>query len=118
MSNAVLLVTSFVVNALWQLPLIAAVGWVLSRWLKRAGPELQHQVWVAALILATVAPATPILRGFFAHDASHGQGIVMPVLMLSPHAGGNISLTDAHIILPLTAIYLVCGLYVVALAFF
>lgn len=117
MSNAFLSLTSYVVNIIWQLPLIGAVGWGLSRWLKRTGPELQHQVWVAVLILATLAPATPIFQRYFAHEASMGEGIVFPPPMLAL-AGRNVALTSAHIVLEPTAIYLVSGLYITALMFF
>jgi beta-lactamase regulating signal transducer with metallopeptidase domain len=118
MSTAWLSLTAYIVNAVWQISLIGAVGWGLSRWLKRAGPELQHQVWVAVLLLSTLAPATPIFQRYFAHQASTGEGIGFAPLMPGAVGGRTISLTGSHIVLHPTAIYLVCGLYVAALLFF
>ena len=39
----------------------------------RAGPDLQHRVWVAILILATLVPATPIFHTYFVHEGSMGE---------------------------------------------
>jgi hypothetical protein len=46
MSNLLLSLTSYVVNAMWQLPLMFAAGWCLSRWLRPTGPEVQHRIWI------------------------------------------------------------------------
>jgi len=116
MSNAFLSLTSYILNATWQLPLIAAAGWLLSRWLRRTGPELQHQVWVAVLIMSTLAPATPIFQSYFAHEAAMGQGIVISSPVLAP-LGRSVTLTS-QLVLPPTAIYLICGLYIASLLFF
>ena len=46
----------YVVNALWQLPVLAAGAWLLIR-LVRPGPQVQHGVWLAILALAVLLPA-------------------------------------------------------------
>jgi hypothetical protein len=59
--------TSYVVNAVWQVAVLAFAGWGLARLVQRAGPEIQHKIWVATLMLATIAPATPVILFCLAH---------------------------------------------------
>ena len=48
-------VIEYAVNALWQLPLLAAGAWLLLRLVKPA-PAAQHRVWLGVLGLALVLP--------------------------------------------------------------
>jgi len=59
MSSLFGIVASYVVNAVWEVALIAAVAWLTSRLLKRLGPQAEHKVWVAALAMSVVTPALP-----------------------------------------------------------
>ena len=45
----------YVVNALWQAPLLAAGAWLLLR-LVRPRPQIQHATWLAVLGLAVLVP--------------------------------------------------------------
>ena len=45
----------YMVNALWQLPLLAGGAWLLLRTV-RPGPRIQHGVWLAVLGLAVLLP--------------------------------------------------------------
>ena len=45
----------YMVNALWQLPLLAGGAWLLLR-TARPGPRIQHGVWLAVLGLAVLLP--------------------------------------------------------------
>jgi len=117
MSNAWLWLASYMVNAVWQLPLLGAVGWSLSRWGARTDPALQHKVWVAVLILATFAPATPIFQPYLIHPASNGVAHLSQPAMLVPSGGPSVSLTASRMVFPPIAIYLISGLYVAALLF-
>jgi beta-lactamase regulating signal transducer with metallopeptidase domain len=45
----------YIVNALWQIPLLAAAAWLLLRVVK-PGPRTQHCVWLAVLGLAVLLP--------------------------------------------------------------
>ena len=59
-------VAAYVINALWQVPLLAAASWLAAWLLRRLGSVRTHRVWVAALLAQTVLPAcaTPAwLRG-------------------------------------------------------
>jgi beta-lactamase regulating signal transducer with metallopeptidase domain len=45
----------YVVNALWQLPVLAAGGWLFVR-LARPSPRMQYGIWLAVLALAVLLP--------------------------------------------------------------
>jgi hypothetical protein len=45
----------YIVNALWQVPLLAGGAWLLIR-VARPGPQMQHRVWLAVLGLALLLP--------------------------------------------------------------
>jgi beta-lactamase regulating signal transducer with metallopeptidase domain len=50
--------TEYIINALWQIPLLAGGAWL---WLRMAkpGPQAQHRIWLAILALCVLFP----LRG-------------------------------------------------------
>src|ERR1700760_4231070 len=48
---------SYLFNALWQIPLLFAAAWIVSRMLRSASARVEHRVWVAALLLQIVCPA-------------------------------------------------------------
>ncbi len=52
------LLIDYLVNAVWQIPLIAIGAAVLSRF-GRLGPAARHHVWVAAMVLAVAMPLLP-----------------------------------------------------------
>lgn len=66
MNSLLAIVVSCVLNAIWQIPLIAAAGWAAAKILRRWGPQQQHRVWVATLLLSAVVPAAPALRALCA----------------------------------------------------
>ena len=45
----------YLVNALWQVPLLAGGAWLLLR-VVRPGPQIQHATWLAVLGLAVLLP--------------------------------------------------------------
>ena len=47
----------YLLNSLWQVPVIFAAGWIAARMARRSGPELEHRVWVVALLLQVLLPA-------------------------------------------------------------
>ncbi len=69
-------VVSYLVNAVWEVVLIFGAGWLVSRMVKRVGPQAEHVVWVSTLGLAIVTPALPLLRW-------------LPALLYLPHAGSG-----------------------------
>ncbi len=50
---------SYLVNSLWQIPLLFAAAWLVARLLRSAGPLVEHRIWVAALLLESLLPALP-----------------------------------------------------------
>lgn len=50
-------VLEYLLNSLWQVPLIFAAGWLATRMARRSGPPMEHRIWVSALLLEAVLPA-------------------------------------------------------------
>ena len=114
MSNVSLLLTSYAINAAWQVAALCAAAWILARLLHRTGPEVQHRIWVAALIFGTLVPITPMLRFYFVGEAA-------PVNTFAPTVsipGVPTAPLDSGLALPVLAIDLIAGLYAAALLFF
>jgi TonB family protein len=53
-------ILAYLLNSLWQVPLLFAAGWVASRVLRSAGPLVEHRVWVLVLLLQSLLPACSI----------------------------------------------------------
>jgi TonB family protein len=77
-------VLSYVLNSLWQAPLVFIAAWIATRVLRTAGPAAEHRVWVGALLSQSLLPAISILPWqrfhiawpWHAHGASIGDGLV------------------------------------------
>lgn len=50
-------VVSYALNSLWQVPLVAGAGWLVSRLCRQAHPRMLHRLWGATLLLAVLLPA-------------------------------------------------------------
>jgi TonB family protein len=48
---------SYLVNALWQIPLLFVGGWLAARVLRGVGPAAEHRVWACVLLLQVFLPA-------------------------------------------------------------
>jgi TonB family protein len=103
-SSAVLpWVFSYLFNALWQIPMLFAAAWIATRILRRAGPRIEHRVWVAALLLQVALPACSLripylwqtlLSLFPATGAGNGGGVRV-VFGPATAAGGTLRLPFA-----------------------
>ena len=51
------LLLTFLLNACWQIPLIAALASFCGWLLRRSAPRYRHVLWVAALFLSFLLPA-------------------------------------------------------------
>jgi TonB family protein len=74
----------YLLNALWQIPLLYAAAWLAIRLLHHAAPRTHHRVWVATLLLQAILPASdlPILalwRG--SHDSPSGDSTGVTTLI-------------------------------------
>lgn len=54
------LLLSYLVNSLWQVPLLLLGGLLAARLLRRAGPAAEHRAWVGALLAQAVLPAVSL----------------------------------------------------------
>lgn len=52
---------SYLLNSLWQIPLLFAAGSVAAQGLRRAGPGAEHIAWVSVLLTQTLLPACSTL---------------------------------------------------------
>lgn len=50
-------ILSYLLNSLWQVPLLYAAGWVGARGLCKVSAEAEHCVWVCTLLLQGLLPA-------------------------------------------------------------
>lgn len=57
MNSPLSLLLSYVVNSLWQIPLIVLAAWIAARLMRPMGPAAEHRTWVAALVLEGLVPA-------------------------------------------------------------
>lgn len=53
MSNVGSWLLSYLLNSLWQVPLLFAAGWLIARALRPTGAATEHRVWVSVLLLQT-----------------------------------------------------------------
>lgn len=88
---------SYLLNSLWQVPLLFAAGWLAARALRRIGPEAEHRVWAAVLILQSLLPACstlqldwlPSLFSLFSRTGGEGQVSVI--------VGPGVAWTGVHL---------------------
>jgi TonB family protein len=52
---------SYLLNSMWQVPLLATAGWLAARTVKRVGVGAEHIVWVCVLFLQALLPALSML---------------------------------------------------------
>jgi TonB family protein len=53
----------YLLNSLWQLPLVFAAAWLVARLVRRVDSRMEHRVWVSALLLEVVLPACHLRLG-------------------------------------------------------
>jgi beta-lactamase regulating signal transducer with metallopeptidase domain len=53
----------YAVNALWQIPLVTAAGWMVCQLIRRLGPLAQHRVWLITLVTCIGLPLCHIASG-------------------------------------------------------
>ncbi len=88
MRDAELWILAYLLNSLWQVPLLFAAGWLAARALRSTGAEAEHRVWVTTLTLQCLLPAASIfpvdwLRTFslLGWNASHTSQAYVSVTM-------------------------------------
>jgi hypothetical protein len=63
-------VLEYLLNSLWQVPLVFLAGWLVARLMRRVGPSVEHRVWVSALLLEVTLPACHLRVGDLMREAS------------------------------------------------
>ncbi len=56
MTNIETWILSYLLNSLWQVPLLFAAGWLAARALRPLGAAAEHRVWVSVLLAANAPP--------------------------------------------------------------
>lgn len=68
MTHLELALLNYLLNSLWQVPLVFLAASLAVRLVRSAGPLVEHRIWVAALALEVALPACafgPVLRNLF-----------------------------------------------------
>ena len=60
MRNLEFWILAYLLNSLWQVPLLFAAGWLAARLLRSAGAVVEHRIWVLVLLLQSLLPACSI----------------------------------------------------------
>ena len=63
MNSTELWAFNYLLNSLWQIPVIWFAAWIASRLVRTAGPHIEHRVWVGCLVLAAFLPACDFQPG-------------------------------------------------------
>jgi beta-lactamase regulating signal transducer with metallopeptidase domain len=117
MNNLVCSVASYLVNSLWEVSLITGAGWLVSRWLRRLGSQVEHVVWVLTLVLSVVTPALPLWRWLLAFLYAHA-GMNEPISIVFVAAESVKTNVRSVALLSPTFIEALVLLYVVTLLYF
>ena len=118
MNSLTPLVLEFLLNSLWQIPMILCAGWLVSCALRPVGPKAEHRAWVIALIAEMSLPALSILpwqRLQFAwpwHANAVGDGqVVVAMGPGSPFGGLRMSgVFEAVLAVAYLAVVVYCAL--------
>lgn len=108
---------SYVVNAVWETILLFLAAWLVSRMLRRLGPQAEHLVWVTALFASVITPALPWLRQLTAlainPQTSGGRGALIVLV-----SGAGIPAGPGVLSLPQRWLWWLLAMYVFSALFF
>jgi TonB family protein len=69
---------AYLLNSLWQVPLLFAAAWLAARALRSLGAAVEHRVWVVALLLQSLLPALSIFPWEWLRMFSWGGNVSRP----------------------------------------
>jgi TonB family protein len=112
---------SYLLNALWQVPLLFAAGWVAARLARSAGPSLEHRVWTGTLLLQVLLPLCRFhfedvwqiaerLAFWSGHDLAR-NGEVRVLIGAGTASGSTVLQLRPAVLAALAAVYGSCLLY-------
>lgn len=93
MTNFESYVLSYLLNSLWQAPLLLLLGWLAARLMRRVGAEAEHRAWVGTLMLQAILPALSSLPLAWVRELSlwrgheAGPGIARVTVEVGPGVG-------------------------------
>jgi TonB family protein len=113
-------ILAYLLNSLWQLPLLFAAGWLAARALRSIGAAAEHRVWVLVLLLQSLLPAFSIFSwewlrklSFWNWHASRAGGAHVSVVMGAGTAIGVLQLPGA-LLTTIAILYAAVSAYFVA----
>ncbi|MBB5328933.1 M56 family metallopeptidase [Tunturiibacter gelidoferens] len=81
----------YLLNSIWQVPMIFAAGWIAARILRQSGPRMEHRVWVIAMMVEVFLPACRIRPSDLIHEVLRmvlrGSGAVHDEVRVAIGAG-------------------------------
>jgi beta-lactamase regulating signal transducer with metallopeptidase domain len=113
-------ILAYLLNSLWQVPLLFAAGWLAARALRSIGAEAEHRVWVLVLLLQSLLPASSIFSwewlrtlSFWSWHASRGGDARVSVVI---GAGAAISVLQLPglLLMTITILYAAVSAYFTA----
>jgi TonB family protein len=112
----------YLLNSLWQLPMVFAAGWFAARLARPAGPRAEHRVWVGVLLLQAILPACPLRLGELLRDLRR----LLPWGWTGHSAAGHIRIAigpgtpheNGLLRLPATALEAIVSAYACSLLYF
>jgi len=111
---------SYLLNSLWQVPLLFAAGWLIAHALRATGPAAEHRVWVSVLMLQTALPAFSTLHWSWlqipfpwTHTASLTNGAHVSIIMGAGTAPSAFHLPTA-LLATVTVTYFIISTYFAA----
>ncbi len=75
---------SYLLNSLWQVPLLFAAGWLAARALRPLGAVAEHRLWVSVLLGQTLIPAASTLPPELISSLSARIGALLAILTSTP----------------------------------
>lgn len=116
MSNGILL-TSYVINAVWQIALIAVSGSLLARLLRKFSPQAEHILCVLTLVSAVLLPAIPLLQAIFLAPF-HRPGATAFLFFAAVAGPDNATKTEGVFTLSPATISVIAFLYIATFCYF
>jgi TonB family protein len=115
-------VLQYALNSLWQVPMVFAAAWAAARMTRRAGPQIEHWIWVVALLSEAALPALrldpPRLAGWvrgilpWRRESVVGDAVNV-VIGTGSSVGAGVLRLPAIVLTAAVAIYAGCLLYFV-----
>ena len=113
-------ILAYLLNSLWQVPLLFAAGWLAARALRSIGAEAEHRVWVLVLLLQSLLPAFSIFSwewlhtlSFWSWHASRAGDAHVSVVMGAGAAIGVLQLPGV-LLMTITILYAAVSAYFIA----